>query len=487
MFYLCVLTVNCQDTIDFMLGSWYNVIKLKKERMVVMNSVHISEFYPCSKITLACELYYVCELGKYLRLKYDRSLSLDGILFGEGLEKSALWDYFRLAVDQGWLEQVGMDKSKIEVTIQQPLVGDLKSVCNVLYGLEEVPFDMQTYKRRHSDLAYAYREPERLQVSFESRSADCWLWSMEGENGKGYNINSKSLFRDLARQCWLSLVAFVAVERCITGEPEKLGIRFSQSVVMNNITAISYIDLLSEYTECLSGWCYYTKDESIFPMDALQLGYVSWYMRGMDYGMLSRWYTAKEKRAYMAKLGIGEGDIVAFYAREKAQKNNYIKTVASYHTAKIMKIKERSIVLQLINTTKTKAQGEEDFANKTMAVKAMYLDKSYYEKLNSRVEEFDLNDCGVEYMMYGEWYFILPLTECNDSRVMRVGDDSGRRDLLVLPQNDLVYWILKEYGVEFNEDHFLETLFPNSEPAYTVYMRGDALPDSYYYKGGGKA
>lgn len=450
------------------------------------NAVHISEFYPCSKITLACELYYVCELGKYLRYNYDRSLSLDGILFEDGLDRSALWDYFRLAVDCGWLVDLGLDRSRIEVTIQQPLVGDTQLVTNVLYGLEEVPFDMDMYHKRKADMGFAYREPERLQISFEARRGDCWLWSVDGEAGRGYNINSKALFRNLANQCWLSLIAYVAVERCMVGKPEMLGIRFSQSVIMNNLTAVSYIDLLSEYTECLSGWCYYTKDESINYMDNLQLGYIAWYMRGVDYGMLKRWYSGKEKRAYLAKLGLGEGDIVAYYTRDKLQKNNYLKTISACHIAKIVKVKERSIILQLFNTTKTKAQGEADFENRTTAVKAMYLDRQYYEKLNSSMEEVDINDVGVEYMMFGELNFILPLWESDDSKVMLVGDDTGRRDLLVLPQNDLVYWILKEYGVQFNEAHFLETLFPDREPLYELYMRGDALPECYYYKKEGK-
>ena len=40
---------------------------------------HIEQIYNCLKIEIACELYYVCELGKYLYYYHNEPLSLDGI------------------------------------------------------------------------------------------------------------------------------------------------------------------------------------------------------------------------------------------------------------------------------------------------------------------------------------------------------------------------------------------------------------------------
>lgn len=441
--------------------------------------VHISQFYSCSEVKLACELYYICELGKYSKFYHNKSVSLDGVILNSCLKKSKLWNYFRMAVSEGWLCNTGVSQDDIMITAQSPLNYDKLDIVNYLYTLDVVEFDSEDVTKRRNSYDYDTRTPIKSQISFELMTNHAWKWSINGADGKNFNVNNRSLNHNRADQSWLSLIAFVAVNRLFTGYPDLLGLVFSNNTVLNTL-AISYIMILSDETQALTGWCHYALDETISDNTKLQLGYTAWYAKGKDLGMLDRWYSGKEKFAYMKELNIGVGDLIMFYEREKAQKANYIKSIASCHLAKIVSLTDDNIVLELINTVKPYFMGKEDFDDHTIAVKKMYANNPPYMTLSTSKKEFSLADIGVQYYMYSERCFILPLEESDDIKVTRVSDGT-RKDTLLLDQNNLIYWILKDYSYEFNEERFLKRYFSNSEPLYTRYMRGEVLEDCYYY------
>lgn len=443
-------------------------------------NVHISQFYSCSEVKLACELYYICELGKYSKLNYNKPVSLDGVILNSCLKKSVLWQYFRMACDEGWLVNTGVAKEELIITAQTPLNLDKQVVCNYLYTLDEVAYDSEDITKRRNSFEYDLRTPVKSQISFEFTNNHAWKWSINGFEDKYFTVNNHSLNHNHADQAWLSLIAFVAVTRLFTGHPDILGIVFSNNTVLNTM-AISYIMILADETQALTGWCHYALDETIMENTQLQLGYTAWYARGRDLGFLNKWYSGKEKFEYMKKLDLRVGDLVMFYERDKAQKMNYIKSIASCHLAKITYLTDDEIGLELINTVKPYFQGKEDFDDHTIAVKKMYMNNLPYTKISTTKRDFALADIGVEYYLYSEKCFILPLDCSDDAKVTRVSD-GNRKDTLILDQNNLVYWILKDYDYQFNEDRFLSRYFKDIEPLYTRYMRGEELEEMYYYK-----
>lgn len=443
-------------------------------------NVHISQFYSCSEVKLACELYYICELGKYSKVNYDKAVSLDGVILNSCLKKSVLWQYFRMACDEGWLVDSGVSADELMITAQSPLKMDKQTVCNYLYTLSPVSYDSEEAMKRRNSFDYDMRTPVKSQISFEFMSDHAWKWSTNGFEGKNFTVNNNSLNHNRADQAWLSLIAFVAVTRLFTGHPDLLGLIFSNNTVLNN-TAISYVMILADETQALTGWCHYALDETVMENTQLQLGYTAWYAKGRDLGMLNRWYSGKEKFEYMKQLDLKVGDLVMFYERDKAQKMNYIKSIASCHLAKIVTLTDETLGLELINTVKPYFMGKEDFDDHTIAVKKMYFNNLPYTNLSTTKREFALADIGVEYYLYSERCFIVPLDNSDDLRITRVSDGK-RKDTLLLNQNNLVYWILKDYDYQFNEDRFLARYFKDTEPLYTRYMRGEELEDMYYYK-----
>ena len=90
------------------------------------------------------------------------------------------------------------------------------------------------------------------------------------------------------------------------------------------------------------------------------------------------------------------------------------------------------------------------------------------------------DDLGIEYKMREELYFIVPLSSCDDVKVSIVSDGNNV-DKLCLPQNDFIYWLFKDYEVEFNEARFLDKYFPSMQPLYTMYMETGAVPKEFYF------
>lgn len=442
-------------------------------------SIHIGQVYSCSQVSLACELYYICELGKYSKLLHNKSISLDGVILDTCLKASPIWDYFRMAVDEGWLVNTGVSQDELVITVQHPLDFDTTTIVNFLYTTDAVERDEEDIKKRRASYDYDQRTPIKKQVSFEFMTDDAWKWSVNGYEGKNFIVNNNALNHNRADQSWLSLIAMVAIHRLFTGSPNKFGIELSSNAVLN-VMAISYILLLDDETQALTGWCTYLLNDTIPTMTQLQLGYDAWYAKGRDLGLLNKWYSGKEKYEYMKKLDLQTGDLVMFYEREKAQKTNYVKSIAGCHLAKITYLTDDSIGLELINTVKPYYQGKEEFDDNTTIVKNMYCGKPPYLHLSTSKVSYSLADIGVEYYLYTEKYFITPLEDSDDYKITRVSRN-GQADTLLLDQNNLIYWILKDYDYEFNEQRFLDRHFKNEEPCYTRYMRGDELENYWYY------
>lgn len=441
--------------------------------------VHISQFYPCSKVDLACELYYICELGKYSKLNFDRAVSLDGVILSTILKKSKIWDYFRVCVANGWLVKTGVSEEELQINAQTPIHYEVNDIINLHIMDEEVSFDYEENKLRRADPMYDLMTPIKSQVSFEEKNNEFWLWSIGGKDNSYFNCNNSTLNRNRADQAWLSLIAMVAVNRLFTGYPNRLMLKFSNNVILNNM-ALSYLMILEDKTTCLYGWLYYTFDETVSVHTKLQLGYTAWYAIGRDQDYLNRWFSAKEKFDELKRLDMQVGDLVVFYERDKAQRINYVKSIASCHIAKITSMTDDEIGFELINTTRPYYDGKLHFDDHSTIVKKMFMDKPYYKELQVSPKSLALTELGVGYMLYTEKFFIVPLSQADDSKVVNVSNGS-RSDCLVLDQNNLIYWILKDYHYDFNEEHFLQKYFSDHEPLYTRYMRGDEIEEYWYY------
>ena len=62
-----------------------------------------------------------------------------------------------------------------------------------------------------------------------------------------------------------------------------------------------------------------------------------------------------------------------------------------------------------------------------------------------------------------------------------IGDEQNRLKVQ-LPAIELTYWILRDYGIEFDELRFVEK-YIKEEPLYDMFQRTGTIPDKYIIKG----
>ncbi len=438
-------------------------------------ATHISQIYPCSKVELPCEVYYMIELGKYLTYYHQEPLSVKGVIFADGLENSKIWQYFKIAIEEGWVVDTGLGTDLISITYNNELTITSADIVNLLLTTEDCPFDAVEHEKR-KDATYALRTPKLTPISFAVQTPKAWLWNIEGENKQNITKNNKMLGA-LAEQSVVSLLAYVAISRVKTGQPTQFLLEFDfQSLVLP--MTLSYFILLDEETPALRGWTTLHIDDSVSPENELQIGYAAWYIKGKDKGELSRHYTLTEKKEKLKQEGIGVGDIVLMYKRKLRQHNNYFKDIESCRVCKILSLNGREMQVEYINTVKTYAQRYIDFISTPPEVQQMYSNKPYLT-LNTSVEKLDLGEVGVGYCLFAEEYLLLPLSEANDVKVQIV-DVEDPSYKLRLTQNDLIYWIFSDYDYAYNKEHFLAQNFKTKEPLYERYKKGDTLADYQY-------
>lgn len=432
--------------------------------------VHLSQFYPCSKVTLGSELYYICELGKYLG-DYNKCLSIDGIILDNILRKSRFWDYMRVAVKNGWLVDVGIDKFELDITVQNQI--NLKDVRNIHITTDEVKFDREDLQKRQEDVYYDWMTPKEVQVSFLLQSKQYWAWELNGDGGAGFGMNQRGLNVKNASQSWVTLTAYVAVHRLMTGEPDEFWVKFNTAIMSNKQLSVVDIMLLAEETDALNGWFNYTLDAPNSLV--LHCGYEAWWYKGYEQGYLRREYFRDEKRKYFFDLGLKLNDVVLLYERKSCQKANYIKEIDNMHFAIVREVSKLGVTLEVVNNKKTRFGYELGFSHFKKSVQEMYKGGTGYKDYRKTMKNFSWSDIGMNYMMYSEQYFITPL-QLEDTVALDVTNGESE-DYIILDEANAIYWILKDYGVEFNEEHYLETYFKDKKTAYERYMNGDSLDD----------
>lgn len=425
--------------------------------------VALSELYPASEIKLGSELYYVCELGKYLTT-HGYQLSLDGVSMHRVLRNSRFCGYLGVAIYNGWVTDVNCNSSdacSLDISAQMP---DLSGVVNRMYTEEPVVYSSEDAEKRQDEF-YDIVTPKKYQVTFSVRRDDMWVWT-KGTSMEVELMHTSSFGgTNYVSQCFVSMIAYVAAVRFVTGSPKQFKLVLDNSFLINE-HAISDVILLEERTNALD---WFISEYNVDEARLNNLGYEAWLYRGREFGFVQRTYSPKEKVDNFKRLGFEVGDIVGLYERRITQKGNAVKSISDFHFAIIKGIDRGGVSLRVVRSSKTKYGYKREFEALSTEVKAMY-DGRYtnFSNFKSASKYYSFNDLGVEYMLDSEQYFIAPLQ----------GDDfidievtNGKENAVVhLNEVDYIYWILKDYNVEFNEDKFLKRYFKKRSPIYWEFM-----------------
>ena len=170
-----------------------------------------------------------------------------------------------------------------------------------------------------------------------------------------------------------------------------------------------------------------------------------------------------EKIELLDKCGIKEGSVVVLYTRHGMSSSNPYGRIKE---AKLMRIAERGddfLGVTFINVNKTKEEVAADYNASSLTVKDAFRD---FGKKSVHVSstELSLVSVGISRYVYDEDMFI----EClSDSEVVeKLVTIGGKVVSVEMSGRNAIYWLLKQYEVDFNEDVFKEMYFGDEVPLW---------------------
>ena len=433
-----------------------------------------------TKVDKVSEVYFIGEVAKFLSINYNEVLDCSGVEFAPELFVCKLWDSIRIAYKQRYIINIDVPYEYLELDMQSPLIVTKKTFVNVAYTLDKVEPDEEDMQRRKEDKEYNIIIPQYKQVIFEHMDDDYWSWSLKG-NTKDmavYNANNTAINcveNKYLYQSWCSFLAWVTVEHIMNGTP-KLFFLLIDRYTLLSYSALDYVLSVTEhFSDFFDSWFEIKFDaDNVFEHERLEYMYSSWYREGIDLGLTQELKDIHEKRAYMKKLDMQVGDVVFLYERKKTKEDNKKKKITACNMGVITSISESTVQLFMVYNHKTLEHCQSEWDNTTMAVKDLYDYKMPFSKLVSRVENLSFYNIGIGNMLHNEHYFIVPISEAYDE-VRQVILYNGRRVTVYMSQNDLIYWILKEHNVKFNEKRFLDKYFKTDTPIWTKVQNGEDI------------
>lgn len=404
-----------------------------------MKSVHLSQFYPASTVETGTELYYICNLGKYLSKKGD-TLSLEGVFFAKELQSSMYWDFFRFSYEANYFEDVNIEESLVTEDIDNL---ELKNI----YML---------------DLSDPDISPSFLKNS-ETRN---WKWTLNGVNPGDSIKHNKTINNNLKTQAFVALVAYVAVERHYDPMLETFELELSE-VIYSTQGAIVDLIVLKTRTDAVQ-WLEISMDQDVFN----ELTFDAWYHENHDLGRIQGYVSPKEKLDKVKNVfNFKVGDPVFLYERNTKKSSDLVKKIQSCDIAIIRGINATSVSLEVIKTKSTTLGDIKRYESYSREVKSMFSMESY-KKFVRRVETIKWAEMGIDYILYDEDYFISDIDK--DDNVDMWVTNGEREDLVELNSVDGVFWILKDRNIEFNEGEFISRYYKAGDrPHYYKYMMSD--------------
>ena len=419
----------------------------------ITNINPISRFLTPTKISFASHLYYVIELAKYSYLYHNAPLDLNGLVLSSELQKTYVYEYFLYALQEGWLTCDGLT---------------VDSATTIVLNSKTIFDGVVT----EADVTVVNPTPLMLYpVSFISKENNTWVLDCEGNSSLTVNQKSANNFllnQNLSYQSIVSVIAYVAVHRVFVSPVQRLEIIPNEEAI-SHIDFLSYVLDLQDFTNDLA-WVTYTLKPTLNSKYLQQYGFYAWYKKWEDVGSFKP-YGFKHKLAYLKMLDIREGDICMLFERNATTSSAPRCGLKETRVVQIDKIDRKTgrIKFTYFSTLQSKTDKKRAFEQLTEAARELAPEHNF--NFRTWTETLDLRDIGVENYLYNEAKFLMRLSECDGTAVTYIEKEPQQYEAIQLSQNDMIYWVLKDYDIKFNEERFRSKYFPVSTPAWVQYHK----------------
>ena len=275
-------------------------------------------------------------------------------------------------------------------------------------------------------------------------------------------INAPLFMRSLANvgAVLVHLVAHLVV--CFSLEDrkrKKIHIKFN---AMESRNTSYYVNLMS---------CCLTMDwfKSLVYVDiedagaSVDVDYSIFYNNGKVAGRIRDW-GINDKKRFMEKYGMAEGAIVVLYTRKGVRENNPLGRIASSTIARIDEITKDEVYFTTCMLNKTKEEVLADYNSIADEHKPMFADLLEF-KPKTFTERIPLYSLGIYNYFNSESFFICPIDK-NETGLVKKVTVLGEVSDVFMSAIEAIYWLLCEYGIDFDKELYREMYNGGKELLY---------------------
>ena len=300
---------------------------------------------------------------------------------------------------------------------------------------------------------------EKLPLFYEEDGHRGWSVDYAISNYKGIPVNYLST--DTMGNLVMHLVAYNIVDCLLNNYKKKLVIHFDSFkarttfLYVNVYSCLSTIKWLKEYVELdvdLTGYSV-DLDYSIFCNN----GYVAGHNKP---------HTVSEKLGFMKKFGMVEGSLLVLWHRERMNENNPFGKIVSASIIRLDEIGDTYLGVTKISLNRTKEEVEADYYDIEESKRHLYvdlLDKKPYQEAT----ELGIHSLGVDNYFYDEEDYITLLDDT--AQVTKLVTIDGEKVHVEMSNTDAIYWLLRQYDIEFDRELFKEMYFGDDIPLWDKY------------------
>lgn len=231
-----------------------------------------------------------------------------------------------------------------------------------------------------------------------------------------------------------------------------------------------YVNLYSCYST-LQWFRDYVKLDVDFSNINVDVQYSIFCNNGQVAGRHKQW-SREEKLKLLNDYGMLEGAIVILWQRSGICPSNVSGKVTSAIIARIDEIGDDFVAVTTIALNKTKEEITEDYYSIEEKNRSLFQDMLNF-KPNKMAKILSLYELGIENYFLDEYMFIT-LLDKNEQVVKKITID-GKQEYVPMSGIDAIYWLLCQYGIEFDREMYRNMYNGGKDLMWDVY--GD---DSMY-------
>lgn len=257
------------------------------------------------------------------------------------------------------------------------------------------------------------------------------------------------------------LVAYHLVSVLLDGNTKKLVLHFDSQKAKSTFIYVNIYSCLQTIS-WINNYVGLNVDFGDFRVD---LDYSIFCNNGKVAGY-HRIHTISEKIALLEKYGMVEGSILELWSRDGICESNEFGHITGVTIIRLDEIGDDFLGVTSISLNKTKEEVRQDYFDIDESIRSLFIDM-LDKKPNQSSTELSLVGVGIENHFLDEDKYITLLDESAETYKMVTID--GKVGNVQMSEVDAIYWLLCQYGIEFDKDLYKEMYYHGKEPLWDMY------------------